>query len=97
MVELNDLLGLPLDTKLDLESEVDTNVETLPKAEYVKAAWEENPEIRSAEEAVAKARAGVAAPKTAYIPDITAFARHSYQDCVPFFVGNFQTVGLYMS
>ena len=26
MVELNDLLGLPLDTKLDLESEVDTNV-----------------------------------------------------------------------
>ena len=94
MVELNDLLGLPLNTKLDLESEVDTNFETLPKAEYVKEAWEENPEIRAAEQAVEKARAGVAAAKTAYIPDITAFARHSYQDGVPFFVHNFGTVGV---
>jgi len=94
MVELNDLLGLPLDTKLDLESDVDTNVETLAKAEYVKEAWEENPEIHAAEEAVEKARAGVASAKTAYIPDITAFARHSYQDGVPFFVRNFGTVGV---
>ena len=94
MVELNDLLGLPLDTKLDLESEVDSNVETLPKAEYVKEAWKENPEIHAAEEAVEKARAGVTSAKTAYIPDITAFARHSYQDGVPFFVRNFGTVGV---
>jgi outer membrane protein TolC len=97
MVELNDLLGLSLDTKLELDSDVTTNFEILTKAEYVKAAWEENPEIRSAEEAVAKARAGVAAAKTAYIPDITAFARHSYQDGVPFFVRNFGTVGVNMS
>ena len=97
MVELNDLLGLPLDTKLELEPEVATNFETLTKAEYVKMAWDENPEIRSAEEAVAKARAGVAAAKTAYIPDITAYARHSYQDGVPFFVRNFGTVGINLS
>ena len=94
MVELNDLIGLPLDTKLDLESEADANFETLPKAEYVKEAWKENPEIHAAEEAVEKARAGVDAAKTAYIPDITAFARHSYQDGVPFFVRNFGTVGV---
>ena len=94
MVELNDLLGLPLDTKLDLESDVDTNFTTLAKAEYVKEAWEENPEIRAAEEAVVKARAGVTAAKTAYIPDVTVFARHSYQDGVPFFVRNFGTVGV---
>ncbi len=97
MVELNDLLGLPLDTKLDLDSEVQTNFETLPKEEYVKDAWEENPEIRAAEETIAKARAGVAAAKTAYIPDITAYARHSYQDGVPFLVHNFGTVGVNMS
>src|SRR6201981_4149194 len=84
--EMNDLLGLPLDTKLELDSKVEANFETLPKDEYVKEAWEENPEIRAAQEAVAKARAGVAAAKTAYIPDITPFARHSYQDGVPFFV-----------
>jgi len=94
MVELNDLLGLPLDTKLELDSEVQPNFATLAKADYVKAACEENPEIRAAEEAVAKARASVAAAKTAYIPDITAFARHSYQDGVPFLVRNFGTVGI---
>jgi len=97
MTELNDLLGLPLDTKLELDPEVATDFATLTKTEYVAAAWEENPEIRSAEETVAKAREGVAAAKTAYIPDITAFARHSYQDGVPFFVRNFGTVGVNLS
>ena len=94
--ELNDLLGLPLDTKLELDPAVEANFETLAKDEYVKEAWEENPEIRAAEQAVLKARAGVAAAKTAYIPDITAFARHSYQDGVPFLVRNFGTVGISM-
>jgi outer membrane protein len=92
--EMNDLLGLPLDTKLELDPEVETNFEPLPKSEYVKEACDENPEIRAAEEAVVKARAGVAAAKTAYIPDVTAYARHSYQDGVPFFVHNFGTVGI---
>ncbi len=95
--ELNDLLGLPLGTPLELDPEVATKFETLPKDEYVKTAWDENPEIRSAEEALTKAHAGVAAAKTAYIPDITAFARHSYQDGVPFFERNFGTVGVNFS
>ena len=97
MTELNDLLGLPLDTKLELDPEVVTSFESLTKADYTRAAWDESPEIRAAEEAVAKARAGVASAKTAYIPDITAFARHSYQDGVPFLVRNFGTVGINMS
>ena len=95
--ELNDLLGLPLDTKLELDAEVESNFETLPKDEYVKEAWEENPEIRAAEQAVLKARAGVAAAKTAYIPDITAYARHSYQDGVPFLVHNFGDFGIHLN
>jgi len=95
--ELNDLLGLALDTKLELDPEVEANFETVPKDEYVKEAWKENPEIRAAEQAVEKAHAGVAAAKTAYIPDITAFARHSYQDGVPFLVRNFGTVGISMN
>ena len=95
--ELNDLLGLPLDTKLELDLEVEANFETLPKDEYVKEAWEENPEIHAAEEAVEKARAGVVAAKTAYIPDITAYARHSYQDGVPFLVRNFGDFGIHLN
>ena len=95
--EMNDLLGLPLDTKLELDPEVEANFETLPKSEYVKEAWEENPEIRAASEAVEKARAGVAGAKTAYIPDITAYARHSYQDGVPLLVRNFGEFGIHLN
>jgi len=43
---------------------------------------------------VRKAKAGVAAAKSAYIPDVTAFARQSYQDGVPFLVRNFGTFGV---
>ena len=94
MTELNDLLGLPLDTQLELETGDEPNLRVLGKGEYVKAAWDENPEIRAAQDSVDKARAGVAAAKTQYIPDITAFARYSYQDGVPFLVRNFGTVGI---
>ena len=92
--ELNDLLGLPLDTELELDPEVPAKFETAAKAEYMKMAWAQNPEILAAEETVRKAQAGVAAAKTAYIPDITAFARYSHQDGVPFLVHNFGTFGV---
>ena len=92
--ELNDLLGLPLDTQLELDAAVPTNFEAASKMEYTKMAWEGNPEILAAEETVQKARAAVAAAKTKYIPDITAYARHSYQDGVPFLVHNFGTFGV---
>jgi outer membrane protein TolC len=95
--ELNDLLGLPLDTELELDPAVPTNFEAVSKIEYTKMAWKENPEILAAEETVRKARAGVAAARTAYIPDITAFARHSYQNGVPFLVHNFGTFGVSLS
>ena len=95
--ELNDLLGLPLDTRLDLDPAVTTKFEERPREEYVRTAWSENPEILAAEEGVRKARAGVTAARAAYIPDITAYARHSYQDGVPFLVRNFGTFGFNLS
>jgi outer membrane protein TolC len=95
--ELNDLLGLPLETELELDTAVPTSFDTLNKMDYMKFAWAENPNILAAEETVRKARAGLAAAKTAYIPDVTAFARHSYQDGVPFLVHNFGTFGVNLS
>jgi outer membrane protein TolC len=92
--ELNDLLGLPLDARLELDPVVPTNFDQRPREEYVRAAWSMNPEVSAAEDAVEKARAGVALARTAYIPDITAYARHSYQDGVPFLVRNFGTFGV---
>lgn len=92
--ELNDLLGLPLDTQLDLDPAVPTSFELRPRQEYLQTAWSENPEILAAEEALRKAKAGVGVAKSAYIPDITAYARQSYQDGVPFVVQNFGTFGV---
>jgi outer membrane protein TolC len=92
--ELNDLLGLPLNTRLELDPAVPASFDQRPREEYVQTAWSANPEILAAEEAVRKARAGVTAGKAAYLPDITAYARHSYQDGVPFLVRNFGTFGL---
>ena len=92
--ELNDLLGLPLDTQLDLDPAVPSSFDQRPREEYVQTAWSENPEILAAEEAVRKAQAGVTAAKSAYLPDITAYARQSYQDGVPFLVRNFGTFGV---
>jgi outer membrane protein TolC len=96
-MELNDLLGLPLDTRLELDPAVPSNFAERPLEEYVKMAWAENPEILAAEQAVEKARAGVAVAKTAYIPNVTAYARQSYQNGVAFLVRNFGTFGVFLS
>jgi len=95
--ELNELLGLPLDTQLDLDPAVPASFDLRPRHEYVQTAFSEKPEILAAEEAIHKAQAAVAAAKTAYIPDITAFARQSYQNGVPFLVHNFGTFGVSLS
>ena len=95
--ELNDLLGLPLDTQLDLDTAVRATFDERPREEYVQTAWSQNPRIKAAENAVVKARAAVGVAKTAYIPDVTAFARQSYQDGIPFVVRNFGTFGINMT
>ena len=95
--ELNDLLGLPLDTRLQLNPVQAISVEDRPRDEYEKIAWAENPQIQAAAAAVEQARAGVVAAKSAYIPDITAIARYSYQNGVPFVDRNFGTFGFTMT
>ena len=95
--QLNDLLGLPLDTPVELSPVQTSSLEVQPRDEYLRLAIAENPQIQSAMETVEKAKAGVAAAKSAYIPDVTAIARQSYQNNVPFLVHNFGTFGLTMS
>jgi outer membrane protein TolC len=97
ITELNNLLGLPLDTRLELDPNVPADFDPRPREEYVQTGWSRNPEVLSAQDAVRKARAGVSAAKTAYIPDITAYARQSYQDGVPFLLRNFGEFGLHMN
>ena len=93
--ELNDLLGLPLNTQLQLREEPSVAAASIPaRDECVRTAREQSPEIRAAQQAVEKAKAGLAAAKDAYIPDLSGFARYSYQSGIPFFVHNFGTFGV---
>jgi len=95
--ELNDLLGLPLDKQLVLNPAVPANFDLHSREEFVHIAWAENPEIRASEDCVRRAKAAVAAAETAYITDVTAYARDSYHNGVPFFVQNCGEFGVHLS
>jgi outer membrane protein TolC len=94
VIQLNDVLGLPLDTKLVLSPDVDTAFDLPAREEAVQTAVRENPEVQEAVEKLSKAEAAQGAAKAEYIPDITGFARYSYQNGVPFLDHNFGTFGI---
>src|SRR5215470_8329062 len=93
--ELDNRLGLPLHTQLQLRGDPSVASASIhARDECVRTAREQSPEIRAARQAVEKAKAGLAAAKAKYIPDLTPFARYSYQSGIPFLVHNFGTFGV---
>jgi len=95
--QLNDVLGLPLNTKLVLDPDVNAAYDLPKREDALRTALQNNPEVQEAIQKVAKARAAEGAAKTEYIPDVTGFVRYSYQNGVPFVVHNFGTVGVHFS
>ncbi len=97
-INLNDLMGLPLNTDLALDADVSAASMSVPsREECIRIAQQHSPEIQAAKQGVEKAKAGLSAAKDAYIPDITGLARYSYQSGVPFLVHNFGTFGFTLS
>lgn len=95
-LKLNDLIGLPLNIRLDLDPAVSEFRETCQREECVATAERAHPEILAARAEVEKAEAGVRLAKTdVWVPDIDAFARYSYQENVPFLARNFGTFGVH--
>jgi outer membrane protein TolC len=89
------LLGLPLNAQLKLSEDLSVASASIPSREVcVQTAREQSPEVRAAQQAVEKTKASMAAAKDAYIPDVSAFARYSYQSGIPFMVHNFGTFGV---
>ena len=96
-LKLNDLMGLPLTTGLDLDPTVPEFQEACSREECVKAALAAHPETREARAEVEKAEAAVRLAKTdIWVPDVEAFARYSHQDNVPFLANNFGTFGIHL-
>jgi outer membrane protein TolC len=96
--QLADVLGLPVDTPLDLDPGAAAIMLDVPtRADAIRIALEQNQDLRAARQTLVKAQAGLAAAKDAYIPDLTALSRYSYQSGVPFLVHNFGTFGFSLS
>jgi multidrug efflux pump subunit AcrB/outer membrane protein TolC len=107
-VDLNDLLGLPLETEIMLSNPMEdtspmneeTSLPLSPVARFASSAnmsvtaLMRNPEIASARSAVVKANAGLQAARLDFIPDISIFAEHVYQSGVPLLPENSATFGL---
>jgi len=92
--QFNDLIGLPLTTKVTLEPNVATAHESCEREECVRVALESHPEIAEARAHVDKAESAVRLAKYQFIPDVEAFARYSWQRNVPFLASNFATIGV---
>ncbi|WP_263410850.1 TolC family protein [Terriglobus tenax] len=89
------LLGLPVNTVFDLdETSANAAVDLPSRAEGIRRALTESPEVRSAKATVERARAGLAVARDAYIPDVTAYAHYNYQSGIPFLVHNFGAFGV---
>jgi outer membrane protein TolC len=96
-LKLNDLIGLPLTTRLDLDSAIADFHETCQREVCVGTAIASHPEIRAARAEMEKAEAAVRLAKTdMWLPDVETFARYSYQENVPFLARNFGTFGVHL-
>ncbi len=82
--ELNDLLGLPSDTILDVTEAGLPELTELAKDQSYEEARARNGELLAARETLEKSRHAVRAARYEYIPDVTIFAKHAYQDGAPF-------------
>jgi outer membrane protein TolC len=97
-LQLNDAIGLPLTTALDLDPNTAEMQPPCSRETCVAEALQSHPEILEARLEVEKANAAVRLAKTdVYVPDVDAFARYSYQNNVPFLAHNFGSFGIHFS
>ena len=96
--QLADVLGLPVETPIELDPGATSTALDIPsRADAIRIALDQNQDLKAARQTLVKAQAGLAAAKDAYIPDVTALSRYSYQSGVPLLVHNFGTFGFSLS
>jgi len=95
-MQLDDAVGLPLNTPLVLNAAVRQDVDRCEREQCLRLALESHPEIVEAHAEIEKASAAVRLAKREYLPDVEAFARYSYANNVPFLARNFGTFGVHL-
>ncbi len=93
-MQLNDVIGLPLTTPLELDTNVSTSWEACEREACVRAALDSHPEIAEARAQVDQAASAVRLAKYEFVPDVDVFARYSFQNNVPFLADRFGTIGV---
>jgi len=92
--QLNDVIGLPLTTVLELDPNVSASADRCERDACVRVALDSHPEIAEARALVERAESAVRLAKHELIPDVDAFVRYSFQKNVPFLADHFATVGI---
>src|SRR5262249_24238220 len=96
-MQFNDVVGLPIRSDVSLDPNVSLSPDNCRREECVQLALGSHPEVTEARAEVEKASAGVRMAQREYIPNLEVFARHSYQNNVPFLARNFGTFGIHFS
>lgn len=92
--ELNDLMGEPLPTPLDL-APVYPDPRPLPERDaMLEQVRKSNPDLAVAQASLDKSRSALKAGKSEYIPEVGAFVRQTHQDGLPFVQTNSTSYGL---
>jgi len=95
--ELNDLLGLPGDALLEVTKEgLPEMTEPLKDQAYQEARLN-NGELRAARGTLEKSLHAVRAAKYEYIPDVTIYAKHAYQNGAAFLEDQIGILGVELS
>ncbi len=93
-VSLNELLGYPEETELELVAPV-TQVEEISLKEAADKAMAANPEVVEAESNVAKAHAASKLSKLDYVPDVAIIGGYTYNDnLAPLLPRDFSFIGI---
>ena len=97
-LQINDAIGLPLTTPLDLDPNAEEFQLECERESCVKLALATHPEVLQARNEVEKVAAAKHLAKLDIgVPDVEAFARYSYADNVPFLARNFGSFGVHFS
>ena len=90
---LNDLLGFPLDTELELVAPPPAT-QLISQQQATQQAFANSVEVIEAEQTVAKAKAATKLSKLEYVPDVAILGGYTFQTAIPILPNDFSFVGV---
>jgi outer membrane protein TolC len=91
---LNDLLDLPACTELELVDPIPSELSVRCEEEAARLALAHSPEVREAEQSIAKAEAAMKVAKMAYVPDVNVVGGYANQTIANYIQPNIGYLGV---